>query len=951
MPRQSLDARFAGASVMILLMAGSLGQASRAVVSSPQPVAAIPPNAEPISPKVIGRGSIDVRDLLAHPTTPRFSPTVASAALSRLDESNQIAGPLTRLAPAGVTPPLPDLATDSGQPPADIPINASGDTQAGSGGFQPADPGMAMGPDVLIEADNLSVRLADRYAATMSSLPLATFFELPEDLGFTTYDAHPRVHFDSLRHRWVATELSWDCTPRGPGDPAVFGHGNLDFAISDTADPLGHWTVALFQYADAVPDLPNFGTSTDKLGLTATLFNMGPGGGVNNPGCIGGGVFQGSDVIVMDWAQLGSGFDPAKVTAVGDSFDVGQMQFAVQEPVTAPELRLVERFNGTTPADVVTLSFTGSAAKHTVAFDGFDLTDDGLVSQFMDAAAPHQPGGTLTGAISGLPDSAIYSNGVLAFTSTYPCTPSTDTSVRNCIRVTTLGVAGANVEPTRLGDTLLASKGFDNSFGGIAFAGNGALEAVYTRSSSSSFASSFAQYNLPGEASSQWSPPQLLTAGVAQYGPGPWGTHLTVSADPQDPTGVWVADPWANSSGGWSTSIHELVVGGTGAGYFPLTPVRVLDSRSPVSAPVGFSGALVANTPEKFAVGGTHGIPTDAVAITGNLTVTGQTAAGYLSLTPTPTATPPSSTLNFPIGDTRANNLTVALARDGSLAVVYKATGGRHTHVVLDVTGYFQVGVGQTYFPLAPDRVLDSRSDPVTHAFVANVSKAFPVAGTLINGVTIPSSATAVTANLTVTGQSKAGYVSLTPTDNDNPQTSNLNFPVGDTRANGLTIPLDPLTGDVSAVYKAQGGTVNLVLDVTGYYSTVGGGLLFHPLNPGRWVDTRLPLGGQGFTNGLSGPQGSTPRQIPIAAHDGVGGVAAAFTGNLTITGQTAAGFVSITQDLETHPSTSTINFPLGDTRANGITASLYGGDIYFVYQGGGGKSVQLILDITGYFQ
>ncbi|HZL32849.1 MAG TPA: hypothetical protein VFC81_02595, partial [Verrucomicrobiae bacterium] len=205
-------------------------------------------------------------------------------------------------------------------------------------------------------------------------------------------------------------------------------------------------------------------------------------------------------------------------------------------------------------------------------------------------------------------------------------------------------------------------------------------------------------------------------------------------------------------------------------------------------------------------------------------------------------------------------------------------------------------------------------------------------------------------ANLTVTGQTKAGYVSLTPATDNNPGTSTLNFPVGDNRANGLTIPLAG-DGTLAAVYKAASGTANLILDVTGYYSNAGGGLLFHPLNPGRRVDTRLAVGVGGLGNGLTGAQGTTPRSVGVEDHFGVPVGAAAITGNLTITAQTGAGYVSVTDALVAHPGTSTINFPLGDTRANGITAPLGSGDLWFVYQVLVGKHVHLILDITGYFE
>ncbi len=77
------------------------------------------------------------------------------------------------------------------------------------------------------------------------------------------------------------------------------------------------------------------------------------------------------------------------------------------------------------------------------------------------------------------------------------------------------------------------------------------------------------------------------------------------------------------------------------------------------------------------------------MAITGNLTVTGQTKAGYLSLTPTSVPNPATSTLNFPLGDTRANNVTVKLGAGGILYVVYQGGSGK-VHAILDVTGYFR---------------------------------------------------------------------------------------------------------------------------------------------------------------------------------------------------------------------------------------------------------------------
>ena len=105
-----------------------------------------------------------------------------------------------------------------------------------------------------------------------------------------------------------------------------------------------------------------------------------------------------------------------------------------------------------------------------------------------------------------------------------------------------------------------------------------------------------------------------------------------------------------------------------------------------------------------FAVTGRGGVPANAIAVTGNLTVTKQTAAGYLYLGPVATDTPTSSTLNFPLGDTRANGVTVALGAGRQLSITYAAAAGRTAHVLFDVTGYFTPdATGATYHAADPD--------------------------------------------------------------------------------------------------------------------------------------------------------------------------------------------------------------------------------------------------------
>jgi hypothetical protein len=392
-----------------------------------------------------------------------------------------------------------------------------------------------------------------------------------------------------------------------------------------------------------------------------------------------------------------------------------------------------------------------------------------------------------------------------------------------------------------------------------------------------------------------------------------------------------------------SASIISVADAAVGSSFVPIAPKRVVDSRTPL----GVTGIFSMGVPRTFKVAGVSPIPANAVAVTGNVTVVGQTSSGFVSLTPTPTANPKSSTINVPLGDVRANNFTVPLSATGQLSAVFRGAVGSKAHVIVDITGYFVEGGSRaTYDTISPARVLDSRSGlGLGGAFKANVPRTLSIAGA--HG--IPADATAITGNLTVVGQTHSGYLSVTPSPQANPLSSTINFPLGDIRANGLTAQLNA-SGDLSIVFKAASGTTHVLLDITGYYRDGAGGALFYPLPPARLVDTRPGvLASQlvgAFTMG-------TPRTFEPIGRGGISVAATAVTGNLTVVGQTAAGYVSITPDPVSSPTTSTINFPLGDTRANGVTVPLnINGDLSIVYRASAaGKKTHVLVDVTGYFR
>ena len=126
--------------------------------------------------------------------------------------------------------------------------------------------------------------------------------------------------------------------------------------------------------------------------------------------------------------------------------------------------------------------------------------------------------------------------------------------------------------------------------------------------------------------------------------------------------------------------------------------------------------------------------------------------------------------------------------------------------------------------------------------------------------------------------------------------------------------PTDAASSDA---YYAAGSGADAITDITGYYLPDGSGATYVPVDPVRLLDTRSG-------NGLSGMFASgIVRRVGIAGRGGIPGAAVAVTMNITVTQQTSSGFVSVGPTMSADPTTSTINVPRGDTRANGATVAL----------------------------
>lgn len=138
--------------------------------------------------------------------------------------------------------------------------------------------------------------------------------------------------------------------------------------------------------------------------------------------------------------------------------------------------------------------------------------------------------------------------------------------------------------------------------------------------------------------------------------------------------------------------------------YVPLSPSRVLDTRYnniPVNGFVNARGALTFNVPRtvivwnQFPSNPAINVPSTAIAITGNVTVTGGNATGFVTLEPDPLLSPGTSTINFVAGQTIANAFVAKLSSAGAISAIAESMSkGLRVQVILDITGYFLPAAG-----------------------------------------------------------------------------------------------------------------------------------------------------------------------------------------------------------------------------------------------------------------
>lgn len=274
---------------------------------------------------------------------------------------------------------------------------------------------------------------------------------------------------------------------------------------------------------------------------------------------------------------------------------------------------------------------------------------------------------------------------------------------------------------------------------------------------------------------------------------------------------------------------------------------------------------------------------------------------------------------------------------------------------------------GGRYVPLTPTRITDTRT--------GNTPTPIPSNGTLDVQVPtnlVPAGATSVALSVTAVDATSPGFLNVYPTGATANTTSVVNFVPG---AAGCTTP-DCVVPNLVIVQispsgqltihngPAIGGSVDVVVDLQGYFTTnnagVSGAGHYNTTAPTRVADTRCgetpPVTGAGDCTAI--PAGNktlktlTTGQSVDVAVAGQGtipatGLSAAVV-QLTTTNPTTNGYLTAYPTGTTRPTASNVNWVVGQTTSNRAIVPLDSTGHLSLYNFSGNTDV--VVDVVGYF-
>ncbi|MCL4434860.1 MAG: IPT/TIG domain-containing protein [Actinobacteria bacterium] len=468
---------------------------------------------------------------------------------------------------------------------------------------------------------------------------------------------------------------------------------------------------------------------------------------------------------------------------------------------------------------------------------------------------------------------------------------------------------------------------------------------------------------------------------------------ITVTVPPSLSPGIL---PVTVTTSAGTSNAMDLVYVSTGMSYIPLAPYRAADTRCQPGITLNYCSlenlptanqdlnSPTAGMPMTIQISGT-GSPGDSVtptaqAVVATVTVVAspQARSGYLSVYPAGTGTPMASSLNYSPGEIVPNLVTVALGQDGAISIVSSSSA---VNVIVDVEGYYSGPGGQQFSgagpassmfePLnLPARLVDTRCSahpqpsfctgenlPVQNAQLLALGPGASLAASVTGIDSIPLTATAVSLVVTAASPEAQGYLTVWPDGQGRAVTSNVNFTANSPSSTDITVPVG--AGGQVEVYNGSGKAVDVVVDVTGYFSSSGKG--FTPSSPVRICDTRgtTSVGGTGdVASGITGKcansdtpvSPSSPLTIQVAGSGGIPASAKVVVANVTAISTPGAGGGYLTAwpgGAGARPATSNLNWNAGQVIPGMVVCALNQSGQMEIYTS---AVANVVVDIAGWY-
>ncbi len=466
-------------------------------------------------------------------------PRPSTASLLRVATAEVTGSPTPRVATPAVTPPFPLITHDAQQ-------------AAVGADVEPPDTQVAAGPNFLMETVNVAGGVFDKKTGAMIStvFKMGDFFHVPAGWQFTD----SRLIYDRQSGRWFVSGLGFSQTCSGSS--CTSNGAQVYIAVSSGADPgipglpnQPTWSEWTLYDQQLVCDQPQLGMSADKVVVSCAQYDS---SGAN---------FTGQITWILNKPYLLAGQSPVGYTMGPDA-----TRFTIVPAISVGDTNTAWlSYHSTMSGTLGVMAVKGSAVPNVA---GNVTISDWKLAISPTAVPPpaRQPvvpacTSVTTGCLDTGDDrltSAYDLGGLLWTAGDDACTPTQDTAVRSCLRLTQVDTRSGVPSISQQGDYGAAGK--DVFYPAVTFDAFG--DTVVSFSLSSAVDPAGVQMTeQPAGSPNTFGPATLLQAGVGPYSDTStlgtrWGDYSAATPDPCDPSQAWLSGEYTASAGnrGWGTA-------------------------------------------------------------------------------------------------------------------------------------------------------------------------------------------------------------------------------------------------------------------------------------------------------------------------------------------------------------------------------------------------------------